>query len=103
MSTFNYFFGWIGNGFIKNWWGYYKANDYKRSKISPANRKTFVRYCGRHKRIGATWGIAHKQFDPRPFKIYLKFNGRNSIPYDFQMNWGTFHFRFGKKRNKFFY
>lgn len=102
MSTYDFFQSWIGNGFIKNWWSYHKGQSYKYVKQSPAN-KPFARWCGRHKRIGATSDVVRKQFDPRPFKVFLKFKSSSSIPYDFKMNWTTFHFRFGQKRNKFYY
>ena len=104
MSTYEFFKGWVGNGFIKSYWGEHHGQEWSWGKIrtSPAN-KPFARFCGRHKRIGATRGVAHKQFDPEPFKVFKKFNARTSIPNDFEMNWATFHFRFGIKRSKYFW
>ena len=102
MSTYDIAIRWIGNGFIKNWWSYHKADAYMPSRTSPEN-KPFHRFAGRHKRMGATRGCTRKQFDIRPFKAFTNFKSRTSIPHHHEINWSTFHFRFGIKRNKFFY
>ena len=106
MSTHDYEIEWMGNGFTKTYWMSREYYYYNRH-LSPA-QPHFSRYCGRHrnKRLGASKGTHCKQFDPRPFKKFLKFHSRKTIPYRFEIS--SIHFRFGRKdgmhiTNKFLY
>lgn len=109
MSTFKTQLQEVGNGFIKNYWRYYKADQYNISRMTPTTVELYPIQCkGMHKRLGASKGVHCKQFDIAPFRAFKKFGGRTSLPHDFQMNKHMFHFRFGRKNgmhisNKFLY
>lgn len=83
-------------GFIKIYWAC-REHPYHNKRMSPAN-KPFARFCGRHKRSGASYGCSFKQFDVGRHKVYNKFRGRKSVPYEYTMPntvWG-----FGKGGGK---
>lgn len=83
-------------GFYKTYWNV-REDPYHNKRMSPA-KKPFIRFVGRHKRSGATYGCSLKQFDVKRAKVFNKFHSRTCIPYEFAMPctvWG-----FGKGGNK---
>ena len=83
-------------GFYKTYWAS-KYDFYYNTRMSPAN-KPFARFCGRHKRSGATYGCSHKQFDIKRQRVFHKFRARTCIPHSFQMV--TIVWGFGKGGSK---
>ena len=106
MAIFETHLKQVGNGFIKTYWKYHKAHiGYAPSRITPTY-SPFRRFCGRHKRLGATGGCHAKQFDIKSHKVFKTFKSRNAIPISFRMCNGVW--RFGRKdgmhlRTKFLY